>query len=152
HVQLHPVGPVGARSGEGLDGVLGGERARPPMSDDEWPTRGPPPPHPDEGTTVHNPDAHPLDGTKRVPPERRRINIIIMRRAFTPAPLPACLSACAPGPPPAPAGPSRQLQSEAAHTSRIVYEDDFQEARLLFQALPEGVPERVALREKLLHY
>jgi tetratricopeptide (TPR) repeat protein len=75
-----------------------------------------------------------------------------MRRAFTLASVAACLSACAHGPPPAPAGPSRQFQSEAARTSRIAYEDDFQEARLLFQALPPGVPERLALREKLLHY
>jgi tetratricopeptide (TPR) repeat protein len=53
---------------------------------------------------------------------------------------------------PGPAGPSREFQSEASHIGRVVYEDDFQEARLVFQALPVGVPERAALRERLLRY
>jgi tetratricopeptide (TPR) repeat protein len=64
----------------------------------------------------------------------------------------AVLAGCAHQTPPAPAGPSRQFQSEAAHIGRVVYEDDFQEARLVFQALPVGVPERAALREHLLRY
>jgi hypothetical protein len=34
----------------------------------------------------------------------------------------------------------------------VAYEDDFQEARLVLQALPEGTRERLALREKLMHY
>jgi hypothetical protein len=62
------------------------------------------------------------------------------------------LAACAHHGPPAPDGPARELQSEAARIGRVAYEDDFQEARLVFQALPVGTPARVALREKLLHY
>jgi tetratricopeptide (TPR) repeat protein len=62
------------------------------------------------------------------------------------------LGACAHGGPPAPSGPSRALAGEASHIGRVAYEDDFQEARLVLQALPEGARERLALREKLLHY
>jgi tetratricopeptide (TPR) repeat protein len=61
------------------------------------------------------------------------------------------LTACAHNGPP-PSGPSRALLGEAARFPRIAYEDDFQEARLVLQALPAGAPERRALREKLLHY
>src|SRR5947209_8120757 len=62
------------------------------------------------------------------------------------------LAACAHQAPPAPAGPSQQFRSEATHIGRVTYEDDFQEARLVFQALPLDAPERPALRDKLLHY
>jgi tetratricopeptide (TPR) repeat protein len=54
------------------------------------------------------------------------------------------------GPPPS--GPTRQLLSDAARIGRVAFEDDFQEARLVLQALPTGAPERHALRERLLHY
>ncbi len=53
---------------------------------------------------------------------------------------------------PAPVGPGRALASEASRIGPIAYEDDFLEARLVFQALPLGAPERPALRAKLLHY
>jgi tetratricopeptide (TPR) repeat protein len=49
-------------------------------------------------------------------------------------------------------GPARQFQSEAVRIGRVAFEDDFQEARLVFQALPVGVDERAALRGRLLHY
>jgi tetratricopeptide (TPR) repeat protein len=62
------------------------------------------------------------------------------------------LAACGHHGPPPPAGPSRALLGEAARIGRIAYEDDFQEARLVLQALPAGVPERQALRLNLLHY
>jgi tetratricopeptide (TPR) repeat protein len=44
------------------------------------------------------------------------------------------------------------MLGEAAHIGRVAYEDDFQEARLVLQALPTNAPERQALRENLLHY
>src|SRR5262245_55216439 len=76
-----------------------------------------------------------------------------MRRASRLLLVSVCLTAaCAHAPPPAPAGPSRSVAEEAARISRIAYEDDFQEARLVYQALPPGAGERAALREKLLHY
>jgi tetratricopeptide (TPR) repeat protein len=53
---------------------------------------------------------------------------------------------------PVPAGPSRALAGEASRIGSIAYEDDFLEARLVYQALPIGAPERQALRSKLLHY
>jgi tetratricopeptide (TPR) repeat protein len=53
---------------------------------------------------------------------------------------------------PPPAGPARALAGEAARIGTITYEDDFLEARLVYQALPVGAPERPALRSKLLHY
>jgi tetratricopeptide (TPR) repeat protein len=53
---------------------------------------------------------------------------------------------------PAPVGPSRALAGQAAQIGRVAYEDDFQEARLVLQALPEDSKERLALREKLLRY
>jgi tetratricopeptide (TPR) repeat protein len=61
-------------------------------------------------------------------------------------------AACAHKGPPPPSGPTRQLAGEAARISHVNYEDDFQEARLVLQALPPEAPERVTLREKLLHY
>src|SRR5262245_45401374 len=63
-----------------------------------------------------------------------------------------CGLACAHRAPPVPAGPSLEFKAQALRIGRVAYEDDFQEARLVFQALPVGAPERVALREKLLHY
>jgi tetratricopeptide (TPR) repeat protein len=68
------------------------------------------------------------------------------------AALAAGLAACGHHPPPAPAGPARQLVGEASRIGRVTYEDDFLEARLVLQALPQDAPERLALREKLLHY
>src|SRR6188508_1307659 len=62
------------------------------------------------------------------------------------------LSGCAHKGGPAPEGPSRALATEAGRIGRIAYEDDFTEARLVFQALPANASERAALRDKLLHY
>jgi tetratricopeptide (TPR) repeat protein len=62
------------------------------------------------------------------------------------------LGGCAHHGAPAPAGPSRAVAGEAARIGAIAYEDDFLEARLVFQALPVTAPERLALRDKLLHY
>src|SRR6188508_1555046 len=62
------------------------------------------------------------------------------------------LSGCAHKSGPAPEGPSRALASEAGRIGRIAYEDDFTEARLVFQALPTNATERAGLRAKLLHY
>ena len=62
------------------------------------------------------------------------------------------LSGCAHHAAPTPEGPSRALVSEANRIGKIAYEDDFLEARLVFQALPINAPERTALRAKLLHY
>ena len=62
------------------------------------------------------------------------------------------LSGCAHKRTPGPEGPSRALASEAGRIGRIAYEDDFTEARLVFQALPPNAAERAALRSKLLHY
>ena len=59
---------------------------------------------------------------------------------------------CAHSSKPPPSGPGRALAGEAARIGAIAYEDDFLEARLVFQALPVGGPERIALRAKLLHY
>jgi tetratricopeptide (TPR) repeat protein len=66
--------------------------------------------------------------------------------------LGAGLAGCAHQGAPAPSGPSRALLGQASQIGRIAYEDDFQEARLMLQALPAGASERRALREKLLHY
>src|SRR5947208_1656548 len=62
------------------------------------------------------------------------------------------LSGCAHQAPLAPEGPSRAIVSEAGRIGKIAYEDDFTEARLVFQALPAGAAQRGALRSKLLHY
>ena len=48
--------------------------------------------------------------------------------------------------------PGRAVAGEAAKLGSVTYEDDFLEGRLIFQALPTGAPERLALRAKLLHY
>jgi tetratricopeptide (TPR) repeat protein len=52
----------------------------------------------------------------------------------------------------APAGPTRYFQTEATQIGGVKFEDDFIEARLVFQALPLDVPEHAALRRSLLHY
>jgi tetratricopeptide (TPR) repeat protein len=62
------------------------------------------------------------------------------------------LDGCAHKAAPVPEGPSRAVVSEAGRIGKIAYEDDFTEARLVFQALPPNAPERAALRSKLLHY
>jgi tetratricopeptide (TPR) repeat protein len=51
-----------------------------------------------------------------------------------------------------PSGPGRSLQTEAGQIATVRYEDDFTEARLIFQALPLGAKERAPLRLKLMHY
>ena len=51
-----------------------------------------------------------------------------------------------------PSGPGQALAGEASRIGAIAYEDDFLEARLVFQALPAAAPQRIALRSKLLHY
>lgn len=53
---------------------------------------------------------------------------------------------------PAPAGPAQAVAGEATRIGAVAYEDDFLEARLVYQALPATAPERPALRAKLLHY
>src|SRR6185295_7615415 len=52
----------------------------------------------------------------------------------------------------APAGPQKELQAAATQIRTVAFEDDFIEARLVFQALPPGVPERSRLREALVRY
>jgi tetratricopeptide (TPR) repeat protein len=49
-------------------------------------------------------------------------------------------------------GPSKNFQTEATKIGGVKFEDDFIEARLIFQALPLAVPERAVLRQGLLHY
>src|SRR6478752_7198 len=62
------------------------------------------------------------------------------------------VAGCAHHGPPAPVGPSQHFQTEATQIGGVKFEDDFVEARLIYQALPIGVPERAALRQSLLHY
>ncbi len=53
----------------------------------------------------------------------------------------------------APSGATRRVQAEAAGVpAAIAYEDEFVEARLVYQALPMDAPERGLLRGKLIHY
>ncbi|HET6146398.1 MAG TPA: hypothetical protein VFH68_02620 [Polyangia bacterium] len=52
----------------------------------------------------------------------------------------------------APAAPAQHFQTEATQIGGVKFEDDFIEARLVFQALPIGVVERTRLRQSLLHY
>src|SRR4051812_9537714 len=59
---------------------------------------------------------------------------------------------CAHRGPMAPAGPTQHFQTEATQIRPVKFEDDFIEARLVFQALPLGVPERTALRQNLTRY
>jgi tetratricopeptide (TPR) repeat protein len=60
--------------------------------------------------------------------------------------------ACAHHAGPPPSGPAKQLLADASHIERIGFEDDYQEAKLVLQALPVGAGERALLRGKLLHY
>jgi tetratricopeptide (TPR) repeat protein len=64
----------------------------------------------------------------------------------------AALAGCAHQGPPAPAGPTQQFQTEATRIPTVNYEDDYLDARLVYQALPPGVPERAVLRTRLMHY
>jgi len=66
--------------------------------------------------------------------------------------LAAAPAGCAHQPRPGPEGPARSLASEAGRIGRVAYEDDFTEARLVYQALPLNSPERAGLRAKLLQY
>jgi tetratricopeptide (TPR) repeat protein len=59
---------------------------------------------------------------------------------------------CAHRSPAAPVGPAQHFQTEATQIGGVKFEDDFIEARLVFQALPVTVPERTVLRQSLLHY
>lgn len=47
---------------------------------------------------------------------------------------------------------AQALASEASAITGVTSEEDFIEARLLYQALPEGTPERIRLRSTLLEY
>jgi tetratricopeptide (TPR) repeat protein len=80
-----------------------------------------------------------------------RVSTVLIVTASLGASL-AGAAGCAHQGPPAPGGPGRALAGEAVRIGAITYEDDFLEARLIFQALPTAAPERVALRAKLLHY
>jgi tetratricopeptide (TPR) repeat protein len=62
--------------------------------------------------------------------------------------LPACAHRTAA----APSAPAQHFQAEAARIGQVVYEDDFIEARLVFQALPLAAPERPVLRANLVRY
>jgi tetratricopeptide (TPR) repeat protein len=66
--------------------------------------------------------------------------------------LGAAAAGCAHRPVAAPAGPAQHFQTEANRIGGVKFEDDFIEARLVFQALPLAVPERSVLRQNLLHY
>jgi tetratricopeptide (TPR) repeat protein len=85
-------------------------------------------------------------------PPRAPSSTLAPARAALAAALVVWAGACAHMGAPAPAGPGRAIEGEAARIGRVAYEDDFQEARLVLQALPVAAPERRALRENLLHY
>jgi tetratricopeptide (TPR) repeat protein len=51
-----------------------------------------------------------------------------------------------------PSEAARRLASEAAAVRAIEFEEDFIDARLVYQSLPPGVPERTALRAKMFDY
>lgn len=81
-----------------------------------------------------------------------RASLPCVRRLTLLCALAAAPAGCAHHPRPGPEGPTRSLASEAGRIGRVAYEDDFTEARLVYQALPLGSPERAGLRAKLLHY
>ncbi len=83
-------------------------------------------------------------------PAAARPFLLVLATSFAVAGVGA--TGCAHGGGPSPAGPGRALASEAGQISSITYEDDFTEARLIFQALPLAAKERLPLRAKLLHY
>src|SRR4051794_17166353 len=85
--------------------------------------------------------------TRPLPTSKVARVVGLLAVALTPA-----LFACAHHGAPAPEGPARALASEAGRIGRIDCEDDFAEARLVFQALPVAATERPGLRSKLLHY
>ena len=62
------------------------------------------------------------------------------------------LSACAHQAGLAPAGPGQKFQDAATQMAPIRFEDEFVEARLVFQALPLDAVQRPALRAKLIRY
>lgn len=64
----------------------------------------------------------------------------------------AGLLACAHRGPAPPSGPGRQAETDASRFGKVTYEDDFLEARFVFQALRSDAPERPVLRAKLIHY
>ncbi|HVZ72559.1 MAG TPA: hypothetical protein VHJ20_09305 [Polyangia bacterium] len=66
--------------------------------------------------------------------------------------LAVAAGACAHNGGPPPSGPAKQLLADAGHIGRVTYEDDYQEAKLVLQALPVGARERRDLRANLLHY
>ena len=94
--------------------------------------------------------------TKSVPPGDKELNSGMRRlRPATALLLGMAMggaAGCAHPQSGAPAGPSQHFQTEANHIDGVKFEDDFIEARLIFQALPMGVPERTALRQSLLRY
>ena len=144
-VELHTVRTVGARAPKGRSGVLGLARAGPAMSEDQ--------------RTFPRPSR--LPHTKSVPPARRRIKLEAMSRR-APSAMAGALAlgllfggmagGCAHTGKAPPSGPGQALAGEASRIGAIAYEDDFLEARLVFQALPAAAPQRIALRSKLLHY
>ena len=146
-VQLHTVGTVGAGAPKRGGRVLGLARARPAVPEDQRPL-----PRPSR-----------LPHTKSVPPARRRIKLEAMSPTCYPRPWPGlwpwlwrvaweARRAARTGRARRRSGPGRALAGEATRIGAIAYEDDFLEARLVFQALPLAAPERLALRAKLLHY
>jgi tetratricopeptide (TPR) repeat protein len=62
------------------------------------------------------------------------------------------LSGCAHQGPPAPSGPVQRWQETATRVPGVAFEDEFVEARLVFQALPLSAPQRLPLRANLLRY
>ena len=77
---------------------------------------------------------------------------LLMVPLALPVGLCGAATGCAHRAPAAPAGPAQHFQTEATQIGGVRFEDDFIEARLVFQALPLAVPERAALRQSLLHY
>lgn len=53
---------------------------------------------------------------------------------------------------PATPEPARALQAEASRVREVRFEDEFNEARWIYQALPAAAQERTVLRTRLLHY
>jgi tetratricopeptide (TPR) repeat protein len=80
-----------------------------------------------------------------------------MNRSYTRL-APLCFTALlgcahAVAPKPAPLSPAAQaLASQARAIGPITYEEDYFDANLLYQALPESTPEKAQLRSRLLEY
>src|SRR5262245_41789850 len=47
---------------------------------------------------------------------------------------------------------AERFASEASRVKAIAFEEDYGDARLIYQALPVGAPQRLALRRKLVEY